>query len=219
MTGPDTKDYQPRAWPPGWQPRHMRGEYSVPMDSPRRGPEAMPRTILDDAICVRVPPGASMRDATNGRDHRWNNQHGEQLVASLARAAEQSRRSKAAAKLLRPPTPPKPARESKPGALAAKIIAWLVQRGAPANRHQIATGLGIAHDATRTPVNRLLRLGLIKTRHYSLAGEPGHKAQYLASADPWPAWPAGARPITRPAPAPPRGAPRHDRHLHPRAHR
>lgn len=193
-------DYRP-TYPVGFIPRHLRGEYFIGMDSGRQRQEVQPHIIPDQVVCERVPPGAAKRDPGNGQAHRWNNQSGEALAASLASAAEQGRRSKAAAKLLRPPTPPKPARESKPGALAAKIIAWLVQRGAPANRHQIATGLGIAHDATRTPVNRLLRLGLIKTRHYSLAGEPGHKAQYLASADPWPAWPAGARPITRPRPS------------------
>lgn len=195
MTGPDTKDYQPRAWPPGWQPRHMRGEYSVPMDSPRRGPEAMPRTILDDAICVRVPPGASMRDATNGRDHRWNNQHGEQLVASLARAAEQSRRSKAAARIVRETRPPKPPRDNPHRAARDAVVAWLRAHGQPATRGEIADGLGWQKEDTRAPINRLIKTGAIQARHYSLVGRPGHQAQYLTAGAPWPAWPEGATPL------------------------
>jgi hypothetical protein len=188
-------DYRP-TYPVGFSPRYLRGEYFVAMDTPRQLVEA-PRIIPPHVHCQIVPPGAALRDATNGQAHRWNNQHGEQLAASLESAAVQSRRSKAAAKALQAPKPPKAPKEDRHVQLRDQVLGWLQAHG-PATRPEIADGLGLDLEATRNPINRLLHLGLIKARHYSLAGSPGHKAQYLPIGGTWPRMPAGATSILKP---------------------
>lgn len=50
-------DYRP-TYPIGWIPRHLRGEYSTPMDSVRPRQEAPPHSIPEHIRCERVPPGA-----------------------------------------------------------------------------------------------------------------------------------------------------------------
>lgn len=189
------REYRP-TYPTGWTPRHLRGEYSVPMDTQRHRAE-VPRIIPPDVQCQRVPPGAALRESTDGQAHRWNNQTGEALAASLESAATQSRRSKAAARILQAPKPAKPPKADHHAQLRAQVLAWLKAHG-PATRTELAAALALDHAATRNPINRLMEWGLIEARNYSLAGAPGHKAQYIAIGAPWPPLPPGATLIAKP---------------------
>lgn len=189
-------EYRP-SYPPGFTPRHLRGEYHVGMDSPSQRPAPAPAIVPPTVQVQRVPPGASLRDPKNGQANRWNNQTGEQLAASLESAATQSRRSKAAAKLLQGPKPPKAPKEDHHAQLRAQVLAWLKAHG-PATRTELAAALALDHAATRNPINRLMEWGLIEARNYSLAGAPGHKAQYIAIGAPWPPLPPGATLIAKP---------------------
>lgn len=189
-------DYRP-TYPNGFTPRHLRGEYHVGMDTPTQRPAPAPAIVPPTVQVQRVPPGASMRDPTNGQAHRWNNQHGAALAASMESAATQSRRSKAAAKVLQAPKAVKPKKEARHAEHRAQILAWLRSHG-PATRAEIAAGMDLPLEATRVPTNYLMAHGLIKARHYTLAGRPGHQAQYNPIEAAWPSLPAGATPITKP---------------------
>lgn len=193
-------DYRP-TYPNGFTPRHLRGEYHVGMDTPITRPAPAPAIVPPSVQVQRVPPGASMRDPTNGQAHRWNNQHGEALAASLESAAVQSRRSKAAARILQAPKPAKPPKADHHAQLRAQVLAWLKANG-PATRTELAAALALDLDVTRNPINRLMEWGLIEARNYSLAGAPGHKAQYIAIGAPWTPLPPGATLIAKPHTSP-----------------
>jgi hypothetical protein len=166
-------DWRPRhQYPGGWLPRHLRGEFSVPLSTALKPQPERPRL---EPMAIIAP------DQAAAPAHGFSRIA--QQGASTRRAQSDAIRSRAqSAHIL---------------ALHAAILDAL-RRSGPLGLADLATRLGTTcepakHQQLRHALEWLRTHGRLKARNLAAADRPGYRAQYQLPERAWPALPDGWR--------------------------
>lgn len=172
------RDYKPPSnFPGNWQPRYIRGEYSVPLESPVHRPEH--HYTVPDTVQVRH---CEVGETTAYFDRIYNNTAREEPKAPPKKVVKEEPQKKER----------KP-RKDRYAWVRDAIIEYMVAVMRPCMVAEIPVECSLSKRGFRHQLQRLVDEGQVKQRCYSVTGVSGHTSQYIASGVEWPPLPEGGR--------------------------